>query len=80
MSRMFSRPKASEDKFKVRELGRTTKFLKTPKKTYMILGRIFVSGGVRILRWFIGFLVAIDWFIRVSRLFSRCFWSKLVFR
>jgi hypothetical protein len=49
-----------KDKFKVRELGRTTKSLKTSKKTHMISGRIFVSGGFRVLRWLIGFLVSIE--------------------
>jgi hypothetical protein len=51
--------------------------LKTPKKIIELsLGRIFVSGGFRVLRWFFGFLMAIDWFNKVSMVFSRCFGSK----
>jgi hypothetical protein len=34
--------------------------LKTPKKIYLTLRRIFVSGGFRVLVWFVGFLVAMD--------------------
>ena len=54
--------------------------LKTPKKIIELsLGRIFVSGGFRVLRWFFGFLMAIDWFNKVSMVFSRCFGSKQIF-
>jgi len=47
--------------------------LKTPKTTDLSLRRIFISGGFRVLRRFVGFWVAIDWFNKVSRVFFRCF-------
>ena len=51
--------------------------LKTPKTTDLSLRRIFISDGFRVLGRFIGFLVAIDCFNKVSKVFSRCFWSKI---
>ena len=61
---MFSKPKAPElgakTSSKCMNLAGQPSPLKTPKKTYMVSGRIFVSSGFRVLRWFIEFLVAID--------------------
>jgi hypothetical protein len=34
--------------------------LKTPKKTYLNLGRVFILGGFRVLGQFVGFLVGMD--------------------
>ena len=51
--------------------------LKTPKTTNLSLRRIFFSGGFRVLGWFIGFLVVMDWFNKVYMMFSRCFGSKM---
>ena len=53
--------------------------LKTPKTTDLSLGRIFVSGGFQVLEWFISFLVIMDWFNNVSRVFFKCFRSKMRF-
>jgi len=43
--------------------------LKTPKIAELSLRRNFVSGRFRVLRRFVGFCVAIDWFNKVSRVF-----------
>lgn len=34
--------------------------LKTPKKTYLNLGRVFILGGFRVLGQFVRFLVGMD--------------------
>jgi hypothetical protein len=51
--------------------------LKTPKTTYLSLGRIFIPGRFRVLGGF-SFFVAMDWFNKISMVFSRCFWSKWI--
>jgi hypothetical protein len=47
-----------------------------PKTTNLSSERIFVLGGFQVLRRFVGFLVAMDWFNKVSRVFSRFFGQK----
>jgi len=51
--------------------------LKTPKTIYLNSGRIFVLGKFWVFGWFIGLLVAIDWFKKVFKVFSKCFESKM---
>jgi hypothetical protein len=45
--------------------------LKT-KTTYLSSRILFVSGGFQVLGHLIGFLIGINWFNKVSRVFSRC--------
>ena len=50
---------------------------KTPKTTILSLGRIFVTGGFRVLAGFLVFFVIMDWFNKISIVFSRYFGSKI---
>ena len=51
--------------------------LQTPKIIDLSSGRIFVPGGFQGFGRFFGFLVAINWFNTVSKVFSRYFGPKV---
>jgi len=50
---------------------------KTPKTIYLSSEKKIISSGFQVLRQFVGFFTAINWFNKVFKVFTKCFRSKI---